>query len=163
MVRNLIGAQHRISYRSHYRRIMTQGGSPISLDHSDAQQWFLPKQNQSQGTMRSSDVKIILSGRTNKGIGTHGTDGGNGNNLGKRRHIWYDTTTTVCMVLSCLVVIYCREVERCPTQSALSLWWWNSAGRWRGHYSTTPFTVFESGFSQEGGWGVERRTILDID
>ena len=27
--------------------------------------------------------------RTNKGIGAHGTDGGNGNNLGKRGHILF--------------------------------------------------------------------------
>ena len=59
----------------------------MSLDHSETQHSFLPGHNQSQGTMRSSDVKIILSGRTNKGIGAHDTDGGNGNNLGKRRHI----------------------------------------------------------------------------
>ena len=84
MVRNLRGAQHSISYRfHHWRNMPTQDGSPMSLNHSDTQQWFLSEQNQSQGTMRS----IIPSGRTNEGIGAHGTDGGNGNNLGKRRHI----------------------------------------------------------------------------
>ena len=88
----------------------------------------------------------------------------------------FDTIRMVlsCMVLSCLVVIYSREVERCPVPLSQPCRCGGGTARDDDVVIKVQRLLLCSNLasaslrhaptqSQEGGWGVERRTILDIE